>query len=520
MALFVNTNVASINGQRNLMGSTNSLETSMNRLASGLRINSARDDAAGLQISNRLTSQINGLNVAMRNANDGISMAQTAEGAMQESTNILQRMRDLSIQSANATNSTVDRKALQEEVIQLKSELDRIANTTTFGGQKLIDGSFGVQQFQVGSQANETIAISINSAQVDDLGSARYKMGGTNLATSPATNVGTAVTGLAHPLADANGETLTIGGINSSQVSINQNDSAADMAAKISSVFNTTGVKADAKTVARMEGFANMVADDGISFVLANGDPTDPTVGQSIVSFTASGVLEDDLQTLVNKVNENSAVSGIGAKYDAATTSIVLTSEDGNNIVVQDFTDSGTGNATFNMQGRDYGDGSDVGAVVAVTSGAADDVTVKGQLQLDSTVLFSVSSDTAGGGASDLTGLADTVTAQASEENIQSVDITTSIGAQNAIAIIDGALSKIDRNRATLGAVQNRLQSTISNLANIVENSSGARARIRDTDFATETAELTRNQILQQAGTSILAQANQLPQAALSLLGN
>ena len=162
MALFVNTNVASINGQRNLMGSTNALETSMTRLASGLRINSARDDAAGLQISNRLTSQINGLNIAMRNANDGISMAQTAEGAMQESTNILQRMRDLSIQSANATNSTVDRKALQEEIVQLKAELDRIANTTTFGGQKLLDGSFGVQQFQVGSQANETIAVSIN----------------------------------------------------------------------------------------------------------------------------------------------------------------------------------------------------------------------------------------------------------------------------------------------------------------------------------------------------------------------
>ncbi|GAB2995613.1 flagellin [Psychrosphaera aestuarii] len=521
MALFVNTNVASINGQRNLMGSTNNLETSMNRLASGLRINSARDDAAGLQISNRLTSQINGLNVAMRNANDGISMAQTAEGAMQESTNILQRMRDLSIQSANATNSTVDRKALQEEVIQLKSELDRIANTTTFGGQKLIDGSFGVQQFQVGSQANETIAISINSAQVDDLGSARYKMGGTNLAGSPATNLGTAVTGIGHPLADAAGETLTIGGINPSQVSINQNDSAADMAAKISSVFNTTGVKADAKSVARIEGLTNAANGDGISFVLANGDPTDSTVGQSIVSFTASGVVEDDLQTLVNKVNENSAVTGIGAKYDAATTSVILTSEDGDNIVIQDFTDSGAGAAaTFNMQGRNYDDEDDIGAAVAVTSGGANDVTVKGQLQLDSTVLFSVSSDTAGGGASDLTGLADTVVAQANEENIQSVDITTSKGAQNAIAIIDGALSKIDRNRATLGAVQNRLQSTIQNLANIVENSSGARARIRDTDFAKETAELTRNQILQQAGTSILAQANQLPQAALSLLGN
>lgn len=518
MALFVNTNVASINGQRNLMGSTNSLETSMNRLASGLRINSARDDAAGLQISNRLTSQINGLNVAMRNANDGISMAQTAEGAMQESTNILQRMRDLAIQSANATNSTVDRKALNEEVIQLKSELDRIANTTTFGGQKLIDGSFGVQQFQVGSQANETIGISINSAQVDDLGSARYKLAGTNTGTSAATTLGAAVAGTAHPLAAAS-ETLTIDGINSTQVSINQNDSAADMAQKISSVFNTTGVKADAKTVARLSiPTATTVANgEGISFNLANGDPSSPLTGSAIVSFTATGVLEDDLQTLVNKINENNAVTGIGAQYDASTTEVILTSEAGDNIIIENFSDSGNGDATLRVQGRSYDDDQPVGAVVNIVGNTTDDVTIKGQLQLDSTALFGVSSDT---GPSDLTGLGAGVEARAAEENIQSVDITTAKGAQNAIAIIDGALVKIDGNRATLGAVQNRLQSTIQNLANIVENSSGARARIRDTDFAKETAELTRNQILQQAGTSILAQANQLPQAALSLLGN
>ena len=519
MALFVNTNVASINGQRNLMGSTNSLETSMNRLASGLRINSARDDAAGLQISNRLTSQINGLNVAMRNANDGISMAQTAEGAMQESTNILQRMRDLAIQSANATNSTTDRKALNEEVIQLKSELDRIANTTTFGGQKLIDGSFGVQQFQVGSQANETISISINSAQVDDLGSARYQLAGTNLPGAANTSLGTAAAGTAHPMAAAT-ETLTIDGINDTQVSINQSDSAADMAQKISSVFNTTGVKADAKTVARIESFTGATAGEGISFNLANGDPTDPTTGQAIVSFTATGTLADDLQTLVNKVNENNAVTGVGAQYDASTAppSVILTSEAGDNIVIENFTDSGNADAAFNLQGRSYDDDQDVGAVVAMTGNGADDATVKGQLQLDSTALFGIASNTAN---SDLTGLAVAGTqARAAEENIQSVDITTAKGAQNAIAIIDGALVKIDGNRATLGAVQNRLQSTIQNLANIVENSSGARARIRDTDFAQETAELTRNQILQQAGTSILAQANQLPQAALSLLGN
>ncbi len=513
MALFVNTNVASINGQRNLMGSTNGLETSMNRLASGLRINSARDDAAGLQISNRLTSQINGLQVAMRNANDGISMAQTAEGAMQESTNILQRMRDLSIQSANATNSTVDRKALQEEVIQLKSELDRIANTTTFGGQKLLDGSFGVQQFQVGSQANETIAISINSAQIDDLGSARYAMQGTNNAGAANTSLGSAVETTTHPL-NAAAEVLTIGGINTGQVSIAQDDSAADMAAKINSIFNTTGVSADSKTVLRLESFANAGPGDGISFDLGNG------TADETISFTATGVREDDLQTLVNKVNEVAAVTGIGAQYDAATTSVILTSESGDNITFDNFADSGTGPAaSINVQGRSYADDQDVGGAVTMNANnlAQDQASVKGQLQLDSTVLFNISSDQAN---SDLTGLATANgLAQAVEDSIENVDITTAAGAQDAIAVIDGALAKIDRNRATLGAVQNRLQSTVNNLANIVENSSGARARIRDTDFAMETAELTRNQILQQAGTSILAQANQLPQAALSLLG-
>ena len=511
MALFVNTNVASINGQRNLMGSTSSLETSMTRLASGLRINSAKDDAAGLQISNRLTSQINGLGVAMRNANDGISMAQTAEGAMQESTNILQRMRDLSIQSANATNSTVDRKSLQEEMTQLNNELDRIANTTTFGGQKLLDGSFGVQQFQVGSQANETIAISINSAQIDDLGSARYSMGGTNLATSAATSLGSAVDANTHPLANAS-EMLTIDGINTGQVTIAQDDSAADISSKINSIFNTTGVNADAKTAVRLSGFTGAADGDGVSFKLSNGGT------EETISFTATGVVEDDMQIMVNKINENAASLGIGAVYDAATNAVIMTSEAGDNIGITEWADSGGANTTMLVQGRSYSDDQDVGAPVTLDAAvAADtDATVMGQVQMDSTVLFNVNSNTAN---SDLTGLPTAnELAQAVEISIDTIDITTAIGAQDAIAIIDGALSKIDKNRASLGAVQNRLESTVNNLANIVENSSGARARIRDTDFAAETAELTRNQILQQAGTSILAQANQLPQSALSLL--
>ena len=229
MALTVNSNPASINAQNKLSGAPNGLGTSMQRLASGLRINSAKDDAAGMQISNRLTSQINGLNVAVRNANDGISMAQTAEGALQESTNILQRMRDLAVQSSNATNTTVDRKAIQEEVVQLKSELNRIADTTTFGGQKLLDGSFGSQNFQVGADSNQTIGLAINSAQTDDLGSARADLDAGSLmgvAATAAGNSDAAATGLDMTADDP----ITIDGVNAATVAIGADDSASAIA--------------------------------------------------------------------------------------------------------------------------------------------------------------------------------------------------------------------------------------------------------------------------------------------------
>ena len=508
MALTVNTNVASLNGQRNLMGSTQGLETSMQRLASGLRINSARDDAAGLQISNRLTSQINGLNVAIRNANDGISMAQTAEGALQESTNILQRMRDLGIQAANATNTTVDRKALQEEVVQLKSELNRIAETTTFGGQKLLDGSFGNQQFQVGSQANETIGLAINSAQIDDLGSGRVTSGLLNSATDVVGSV-TADTTANVDLGTVGNFTtqqLDIGGVNPASINISAGDSAGDIASKINSVFNTTGVKADAKTVMVMTAQTNVAAGDGISFDL-NGE---------IVSYTATGDQPTDFQIMVNKINEKSAVTGIGAKYDGANDSVILTSEAGDDIVIRNFADAGGGTATITLNGGDYS-GTGTHITPATLDAAGDNAAVqKGEIRLDSTLSFDISSDVAN---EIFSGVGANTSVRSTEVSVETVDLTTSDGAQDAIAVIDGALAKIDRNRSTLGAVQNRLQSTINNLSSISENSSAARSRIRDTDFATETAQLTRNQILQQAGTTILAQANQVPQAALSLLG-
>ena len=484
----------------------------MSRLASGMRINSAKDDAAGLQISNRLTSQINGLNVAVRNANDGISLAQTAEGALQESTNILHRMRDLAIQSANATNSSVDRKSIQEEVIQLKSELERIATTTTFGGQQLLNGSFGSKQLQVGSQANETIAISINSAKVNDLSSSTYTLGDAFGIGSAATSMGSPVYGTNSPLASTN-ETLTLNGINQELVSIDQFDAASEVASKINSVSNATGIIADSRTVLAMSNYSNSSVGDSISFDLSNGSH------KETISFSSSGSAHLDFQKLQNKINESAAVLGISAHYFPKESNgapiLELASEGGNNITISNWNDLTDGNATIDVEGGGYDGVRGFGSVLTLNA-VNKDVTVKGQVKLDSSTSFNVTSSEAN---SDLTGA--TVSGaviQSSEVSIASIDVTTPEGSQNAISVIDGAIAKIDKSRATLGAIQNRLNSTIQNLSNISENSSGARARIRDTNFAKETAQLTKHQILQQAGTSILSQANQLPQAALSLL--
>ena len=506
MALTVNSNPASINAQNKLLGVSNGLSTSMQRLASGLRINSAKDDAAGLQISNRLTSQINGLNVAVRNANDGISMAQTAEGALQESTNILQRMRDLAVQASNATNTTVDRKAIQEEVVQLKSELDRIADTTTFGGQNLLDGSFGNKQFQVGAEANQTIGLAIASSQTDDLGSARLDLDGSTFGEANSN------TGISNTMVTQfTAVNITVSGVNDSTVAIGADDSAADIASRINAEFNTTGVKADAVNNVRLSNLTNIAAGDTITFDLAsdtNAGITGLASDAETISFTASGVATEDLQTLANKINEKAATTGIGAAYDAANSALTLTSTAGDDVLIDNFATTGTG-SSFDLQGLNY-DGDTLTGTAATVDTTNVAGAVKGQIRLDSTLLFSV------------TGANATVTnsTTAEEKTIEDdIDLTTAAGAQSAISVIDGALAQIDRNRSTLGAVQNRLSSTVNNLSSIAENSSAARSRIRDTDFTKETAELTKNQILQQAGTSILAQANQLPQAALSLLG-
>ncbi len=496
MALTVNTNVASLNTQRNLNSSSNALNNSMQRLSTGSRINSAKDDAAGLQISNRLTSQINGLGVAVKNANDGISLAQTAEGALQQSTNILQRMRDLSLQSANGSNSTTERQALNQEVGQLKEELNRIAETTTFGGQKLLSGEFGSKQFQVGANANETISVQINSASARDIGANRVNLAGSGVgkavlsaaaATPPAAAIGS-------------GAALTITGPAGTAATANiAAGSAAAAASAVNLQSGKTGVSADARTGVEL---SNLGSAGNVSFSL-----TGDTAGGAAV---INAVIADptDLRDLAAAVNAQSSKTGIAATLTSNNSKIEFVSEKGDDIVFTSFNNSGA-TKTATLTALDY-DGA-AAAAVTITGGAAtDSARVSGNIRLDSSGAFQVSSAdatvaTAGVSISTLA-------------KVSSVDISTAGGAQSAISVIDAAIAGIDKNRAALGATQNRFENTISNLQNIGENVSAARGRIQDTDFAAETAAMTKNQVLQQAGTAILAQANQLPQSVLSLL--
>ncbi len=461
----VNTNVSSLNAQRNLSQSGSDLATSMERLSSGMRINSAKDDAAGLQISNRLTSQVNGLAVAQRNANDGISMAQTAEGAMSESTNILQRMRELALQSANGSNSKEDRDSLQKEVSALQTELTRIAETTSFGGQQLLDGSFCTKSFQVGENANELINVSLQSVAAEKIGGtyAEGVVAGTSFGV--ATGTGT--------LGTASAETLTLTAAGSATtVNVVANDSVTDAANKI----NASGSDVRAAAVAEVD--------------IVLGGATTGTMSIGDHEIALNGETTSSLQEKLSDL-------GYDAEMNGSILELNVSGVDG---VVFNTDDTGTNSVQLNSRG--------VTTNAAVTTDAATSYT--SALEFSSEKSFTVT------GGTTITG---DVTGTAAEVTIDKLDISTQAGSQSALSIIDSAIAEIDSQRADLGAVQNRFDHTISNLANISENVSASRSRIQDTDFATETAEMTKNQILQQAGTSILSQANQLPQTALSLLG-
>ncbi|MBA0098822.1 flagellin [Stenotrophomonas indicatrix] len=391
MAQVINTNTMSLNAQRNLSTSGSSLATTIQRLSSGSRINSAKDDAAGLAISERFGTQIRGTDVAIRNANDGISLAQVAEGSLTEIGNNLQRVRELSVQASNATNSASDRKALQAEVTQLVSEIDRVAKQSDFNGTKLLDGTFSSQLFQVGANAGQAIAIDKTiDAKAGSLGTSTFASGATDAL-----------------------------------------------------VASTDGARITGKV---------MGVDIGT------------------VEIKAGATTADASKAVATAINAKIGEAGIYAEANADGTMKLTSVKEGKTVAVADIA----------LERSDLNAGTGVWGAKAAAAGY-----------------------TAG---------------TATAANVQKLDVSTVLGAQQAMEVVDKALGAINSTRADLGAIQNRFTSVVANLQTSSENLSASRSRIKDTDFAKETAELTRTQILQQAGTAMLAQANQVPQGVLSLL--
>ncbi|GAA4082613.1 flagellin [Zhongshania borealis] len=497
MALSINTNVASLNAQRNLSKSQETLNTSLQRLSTGLRINSAKDDAAGLAISTRFTTQINGLNQAVRNANDGISLAQTGEAALDEMTNNLQRIRELSVQSANATNSDSDRAALDAEVQQRLAEIDRIGSQTSFNGRKILDGSFGSATFQVGSNVGETISLDLSaSTRLNSLGAT----------ASDASNDLSAVM-TATPAVDAAAATFTFAAADllddytGEAVSFDVTDGTASViGVTLDTDLSTIGALQTALE-SELTGFT--VEISGTDIVL-----TAPTVGAGDIVFSNfngdadNGTFAGANADITAVPTSTSTTTGVDAEAEIPPVGIT---------VAGDFSIAIGDGAAVAVADDTYTTTEDLVAAINTALGsnglAEDNGDGTFSIYASETITFS-------GGLESSLGLANTT----ATGSLADVSVTTVAASNDMIRRIDSALTAISDRRSDFGAIQNRFESTITNLQTISENLSASRGRILDADFAAETANLTKAQILQQAGTAILAQANALPQAALSLL--
>ena len=427
MAATINTNIASINAQRNLTLSGQSLNTTMQRLSSGLRVNSAKDDAAGLAIAERMNTQVKGLTVASRNANDGISLAQTAEGALGKVGDMLQRMRELAVQAGNATNSASDRAALQAEVKQLADEVDRVAKQTNFNGQKVLDGSFAGAVFQVGANSGDNITL---GALVDTRAS---QISNISYAVAPSGNTPINVdTGL-----DASGAPNTI------------------------------------------SSFADPIALGDLEIIVTGNDQNGTAVTTTIPlgAMKEAQSPQERLGQVIEAINNKTADTGVTA---------YLTKVDGTESYSIEI-----------LSGKIDGEGNPVSVAFSGFSAA-----LTGMSSADIAIA---------GGA---TG----ANAKANQKGIEDVDVSTQAGAWVGLKKIDSAIDQVNSARATLGAIQTRFETAVNNIDVQVENLAAARGRIVDADFAKETANLSRTQILQQAGTAMVSQANQIPQSVLQLL--
>jgi flagellin len=508
------TNMNAVSAARNLGTAQAQVDKSMVALSTGLRINKAADDAAGLAISEKLKSQINGLNQASRNAKDAISLVQTAEGALGEIGNMLQRVRTLALQSVNDVNTVSERSSMQKEVSQLQTEITRLAQASEFNGQKLLDGTFQSKRFQVGANSGQEIALSIGSVSSTGLGV-------NTLTSSSASDSLSSARTAASTAAQSNGltaQTLTVtGAIGQATLAVSADISANAVAEQINQNTGATGVTAQAKTAVRL---SSLSATGNISFTLA-GDKAGNTALSSITTAKTTINTQitntSDLTDLVAAINERTSSTGIQASVDSSGKSaLVLFAEDGRDIVIEGFT-----GANISVQGltSDSSDGigySDVGSAVTLTSAGTDSTRVGGYVSLNSANALNVQV-----GSTTNT----TLLSGASGDNnsklftVSSVNIANIDGASASIGILDASIEQVNNLRASLGAVQNRLQSTVANLSTSSENLQFSNSRVRDADIAMESSELARAQVLMQAGVSVLAQANQQPQMALKLLG-
>ncbi|HBF33954.1 TPA: flagellin [Candidatus Sumerlaeota bacterium] len=488
MAITVNTNISSINAQRQLTKSTSALDKAMARLSSGLRINSAADDAAGLAISTGITSQTNGLTQAEQNANDGLSVVGTAEGALDTQTTILQRIRELAVQASNDINSADDRDAIQEEIDAQVEELTRLGNTTTFNGINLLDGSFDNKELQVGAYANQTISVSLDDFRASAMG---------YIATTTGTAItsSTAIAGggdfvIKSYSRTGNSSTLTTVGLSSDDgVSFaNSSASAIAKANAINAVSANSGVTATVNATS-----ATITATAAATMGGASTNNNLTINGTTIFDTATTWTAANAPTALTTAINAKSGKTGVTASVSG--TNVVLSAEDGRNITMATTTAA-------------YG---------GVTTTAA---TTYGSVSLSSSKAFSLSSSLSAANFLAVTGFSSGSTiALDTDQNVSAVDVTTQDNAETAIQIVDSALSSVSSAQSSLGALSNRLTNTISNIEVANENLSAANSRIQDTDFAAETANMTRAQIIQQSSVAVLTQANSRPQIALTLLG-
>lgn len=487
----INTNIGAISAQSNLARANNDFNAAMTRLSSGLRINAANDDAAGMAISQKMTAQLMGINQAVRNASDGKNMLDTLDSAHVEISNALMRIRELAVQSANDTNGGTERGNIGAEASQLIAEVNRIARNTTFNGMKVMDGSFARKQLQIGADLGQVLSVSVDSAAATEIGAYKIK---SEVSIGPAGGI------------TAGKELVISGHAGNTSISTTAGMSAKDLARAVNAAAAETGVQATAVSKAKLSELSSV---GKISFSV-NGE----SIGTVAISDPT------DLRSLRDAINTQTTSTGVTATMGADNSEIILTDPTGKNIEISGYVaqDSGlAAEASLKVTGLNTDGTPDATPDEMTLDAATADATVTGQLTFTSTQFFAVNSsvvDTGAGEVGFLTGTANPATLDA----VADIDLSTAESAAEAITIVDVALQKISQARGSLGAMSNRLDSTVSNLTSVSVSLQAAKSQIVDADFAKESTELARGQILSQAATAMLAQANSSTQNIMSLL--